>query len=309
MESTPATPHLLTDVRFGVARKGYDPDEVDNFLEKVSDAVAQLQDKLRQATAEREAADARAANVNRIEARLQARIAELEADLAAARAGAPAAAATIAAVSRDAEAEAEAASSVLVMAQRTADSTVNEARAKAAALLTDAEAEAVRILGSARAQAEESLGDLERTRSEMLAENEALDSFLLEQRAVLAAGLARIQAVLDDPRALRVGAPPVAAAPVVEPAAAPAIEDVVELDEVIVDPTPTPVPPVSPVTVSTPERTSLFDDEPVGPPTELVTVFDLTEDDEFLAEDDDDADDAMRRFFDADFGDEPRFER
>ena len=47
--------------------------------------------------------------------------------------------------------------------------------------------------------------------------------------------------------------------------------------------------------------------EPVGPPTELVTVFDL--EDEFLAEDDEDADDAMRRFFDADFGDEPRFER
>jgi len=51
METTPGTPHLLTDVRFSVSRKGYDPDEVDNFLERVSAAVAQLQDKLRQATA------------------------------------------------------------------------------------------------------------------------------------------------------------------------------------------------------------------------------------------------------------------
>ena len=44
-------PQLLTDVKFSTHRKGYDPDEVDNFLERVSAAVAQLQDKLRQATA------------------------------------------------------------------------------------------------------------------------------------------------------------------------------------------------------------------------------------------------------------------
>ena len=302
MDQTPATPHLLTDVQFRVARKGYDPDEVDNFLEKVSDAVAQLQDKLRQATADKEAADAKAANVNRIEATLQARIAELEAQLASARSGAAApAAAPI--VARDAAAEAEAASSVLVMAQRTADSTVNDARARAAQLLTDAETEAVRILGSARAEAEESLGDLERTRSEMVAENDALGAFLLEQRAVLAAGLARIQAVLDDPKALRVGD-----APVPSPRAeAPAPSAPVEVEEVA--PAAPAAPAASPVTGSTPEPapSSLFDPEPVGPPTELVTVFDL--EDEFLAEDDEDADDAMRRFFDADFGDEPRFER
>ena len=47
MEGTSGTPHLLTDVRFSVAKKGYDPDEVDNFLERVSAAVAQLRDKLR----------------------------------------------------------------------------------------------------------------------------------------------------------------------------------------------------------------------------------------------------------------------
>ena len=51
MTETSGTPHLLTDVRFSVSRKGYDPDEVDNFLERVSGAVAQLQDKLRQSTA------------------------------------------------------------------------------------------------------------------------------------------------------------------------------------------------------------------------------------------------------------------
>ena len=73
------TPHLLTDVRFSVARKGYDPDEVDNFLERVSAAVAQLQEKLRHATAAQEAAETRAADAIRNESRLQSRIAELEA--------------------------------------------------------------------------------------------------------------------------------------------------------------------------------------------------------------------------------------
>ena len=71
MESSSGTPHLLTDVRFSVARKGYDPDEVDNFLERVSAAVAQLQEKLRQATANAEAADGRATEATRAQTLLQ----------------------------------------------------------------------------------------------------------------------------------------------------------------------------------------------------------------------------------------------
>ena len=48
---------ILTDVKFSERRRGYDPEEVDNFLERVSDPVAQLQDKLREATARAEEAD------------------------------------------------------------------------------------------------------------------------------------------------------------------------------------------------------------------------------------------------------------
>src|SRR5690348_599348 len=92
MESSSGTPHLLTDVRFSVARKGYDPDEVDNFLERVSAAVAQLQDKLRQATANAEAAEGRATEATRTQTLLQARVDKLEADLAAAGSSAPASA-------------------------------------------------------------------------------------------------------------------------------------------------------------------------------------------------------------------------
>jgi len=298
METTPGTPHLLTDVRFSVSRKGYDPDEVDNFLERVSAAVAQLQDKLRQATSTAEAAEARAADAVRNESRLQARISELETGVAVAPA--PAVVAPIRSV--DPSIDAEQASSVLVMAQRTADATINEARTNAAQMLTESEVEASRILSAAKVQADEALRDLDNARRELAADNAALEAFLAEQRAVIANGLSRIQAVIDDPAALRVGTPPV------------------EFTSPVVIQEPTPA-PVAPVRVSEPEvfqpvlaedsgwspessSAGLFADDEVdsGPATAAVPALD----DEFLAEDDDDADAAMRRFFDADFDDDRR---
>lgn len=303
METTPGTPHLLTDVRFSVSRKGYDPDEVDNFLERVSAAVAQLQDKLRQATASAEAAETRAADAVRNESRLQARIAELESGVVAA----PAAAVVAPIRSVDPTLEAEQASSVLVMAQRTADATINEARTNAAQMLSESEVEASRILSAAKTQADEAIRDLDKTRRELAADNAALDAFLSEQRAVIANGLSRIQAVLDDPAALRVGTPPVElTTPPVVPAPAPAA---------FTAPAPAPAPEPEPEVFQPvlaedsgwnpePAPTTLFVDEEAdsGPATAAVPVFD----DEFLAEDDDDADAAMRRFFDADFDDDRR---
>ena len=300
METTPGTPHLLTDVRFSVSRKGYDPDEVDNFLERVSAAVAQLQDKLRQATSTAEAAEARAADAVRNESRLQARISELETGVAVS----PAAAVVAPIRSVDPSIEADQASSVLVMAQRTADATINEARTNAAQMLTESEVEASRILSAAKTQTDEALRDLDKTRRELAADNAALEAFLSEQRAVIANGLSRIQAVIDDPTALRVGTPPVEFAS----------------PSVIQEPTPAPA-PVAPVRVPEPEvfqpiladesswtpesssaGLSADDEAESGPATAAVPALD----DEFLAEDDDDADAAMRRFFDADFDDDRR---
>ena len=303
MEATPGTPHLLTDVRFSVSRKGYDPDEVDNFLERVSAAVAQLQDKLRQATADAEAAKAREQEAVRAQAQLKARIAELESGGAVQIVAAPA----VPVITRSGDEEAEAAASVLVMAQRTADSTVNEARTSSAQMLVEAEQEASRILGVARVQADESLRDLERTRNNLAADNAALEAFVNEQRAVLAGGVSRIQAVLDDPSALRVSPAPVAVAPVV-PVAAPVqeapvpepVEELVEAAIVTVDDLDDSAPGKL-----FPSEENLTDS---GPPTAAVSIFDANEDD-FLSDSDDDADAAMRRFFDADFEDDERFGR
>lgn len=291
MTDTPGTPHLLTDVRFSVSRKGYDPDEVDNFLERVSGAVAQLQDKLRQATAAAEAAEARAAESARNETRLKARIDELESG----RAGAPVVA--VAPVREiDLSGDAEQASSVLVMAQRTADAAINEARAHAAQVLTEAEQEAARIMGSARTRAEDELRDLDRTRRELAADNAALDAFLAEQRAVIASGLARIQAVIDDPTALRIGTPPVALERPV-PERGPAVV----VPEQAPAPAPAPVeeaPAFQPVLAESDWEPATVDAVDSGPATAAVSI-----EDEFLSDDEDDADAAMRRFFDADFDD------
>ena len=61
------TPQLLKDVEFRQKVRGYDPDEVDDFLERVGVAFAQLQDRLREANDQIESANARAA---RAEARV-----------------------------------------------------------------------------------------------------------------------------------------------------------------------------------------------------------------------------------------------
>jgi cell division initiation protein len=306
MDATPGTPHLLTDVRFSVSRKGYDPDEVDNFLERVSAAVAQLQDKLRQATADAETAKAREQEAVRAQTQLKGRIAELESGGAVQVVAAP----VVPIITRSGDEEAEAAASVLVMAQRTADSTVNEARTNSAQMLIEAEQEASRILGVARVQADESLRDLERARNNLAADNAALEAFVNEQRAVLAGGVSRIQAVLDDPSALRVSPAPVEVAPITPVAAVATPVEEAPVPEPVEEPADVAIVTVDDLDDSAPAKLFPSEENPVdsGPPTAAVSIFDANEDD-FLSDSDDDADAAMRRFFDADFEDDERFGR
>ena len=224
MEGTSGTPHLLTDVRFSVSRKGYDPDEVDNFLERVSAAVAQLQDKLRQATAQAEDAETRAADGARSLAVAQARLDALEGELATLQ-GAPGEP-----VVRRPEDDAENASKVLVLAQRTADAaiedanatasaTLADARTKATSLVGDAEQESARMLAAARVEADalvtrqrdalaSEIRDLETARDSVSADVSALEWHVGEQRSAILGSIARLQAVLDDPAAFRLDPAP-----------------------------------------------------------------------------------------------------
>jgi len=211
------TPQLLTDVKFSQHRKGYDPDEVDNFLERVSAAVAQLQDKLRQATERAEVADSQLAEARRLQA---------EAEAAAARAGAGTpGSASSPAIDADEELK-----KVLLLAQRAADQavteanttatkTVTEARSKALALLAEAEAERDRMMQQARQSADATVEEraqklrdqvvaLEAAKGDLEADVATLDAHLASETERLRAQLASIQGGLDDPRGLRLAETP-----------------------------------------------------------------------------------------------------
>lgn len=207
-------PQLLTDVKFSTHRKGYDPDEVDNFLERVSAAVAQLQDKLRQATERAEAADAQLAEARRLQA-------EAEAAAEAAGSGTPALASSGAETSAGGDAELK---KVLVLAQRAADQavedanatatrTVADARAKAVNLLAEAEQERDRMLAKARKKADaaaeerarelhEQVTSLDAVRSDLRADVDALNGYLDGERTRLRRQLGELNRIVDDPTAL-----------------------------------------------------------------------------------------------------------
>jgi len=214
------SPQLLTDVKFTqLKRGGYDPDQVDNFLERVSAAVAQLQDKLRVATERAEAADAQIAEARRLQAEAEARAGGTAPATGAE--GAPAAGGGDEEITK-----------VLLLAQRAADQAVEEAnanatrtladaRAKAVNLLAEAEQERDRMLAKARkkadAAAEERAQQLQErvdvllaARADLEGDLDALQTHLDRERALFQERLESVQRALDDPRGFRLAeAPPV----------------------------------------------------------------------------------------------------
>jgi DivIVA domain-containing protein len=136
------SPQRVRDTSFKSVRKGYDPAEVDAFQEEVATALEAAQNE---ATA--------------MEARARAAVARLqELSQQAGDASAPAAPAEAApAEVRPRVEEAETISRTLLLAQRTADTTVAEAQAEADRLLTTARNDAAASLDAARAEANEIL--------------------------------------------------------------------------------------------------------------------------------------------------------
>lgn len=178
----------IQNVSFSIVRKsGYDVDEVDVFLEHVADEVGAMNmriedlehdlEEARAAAAEAPAdsADAKpsdSAEVPSDVAELEAKIADLEAQLAEKRAN-------------DA-----AISQALIVAQRSADEVLSNARAEASGIIKDADEEADRIIGKAEAdrmKIAEAIKTLETDRSDVRAEyREMLSSFMADAQKKLA---------------------------------------------------------------------------------------------------------------------------
>ena len=180
----------IQNVSFSIDRKGYDVDEVDVFLERVADEVdamnkliADLEGQLADARAASsaapvaEAADA-AADENAADdksgqvAELEKKLADLEEQLA------------------EKTANDSAISQALIVAQRSADEIVSNARAEASNIIKDADEEADRIIGKAesdRLKIAEAIRTLENDRSDVRAEyREMLSNFMADAQRKLA---------------------------------------------------------------------------------------------------------------------------
>jgi DivIVA domain-containing protein len=217
------TPQFLTDVKFAERRKGYDPEQVDNYLSQISERVAQLQDMVREATARADEAEAKISEAKRAQTVAEAQVDKLRADVE--RLEGESAGRAV-----DEQAEVEHASKVLLMAQKTADATVEDANRTAEVTLADAQRDAAAMLAAAegdaanlRAEAKRQIDELvqqrrteilsevsslEKVRDDVAGDVSALEQHLETQRANLRSGVEALQRLLDDPASLRATPPP-----------------------------------------------------------------------------------------------------
>jgi cell division initiation protein len=142
------SPQYLREVVFKEQWRGYNPDEVDDLLERVAAAIETFQDRLRQATERAARAEQRA--------------------------------------SENADAD-EALRRTLVLAQRAADLATDDARdeAQAAAIVAEAEAAARRVAAEAERRQREDIAKLEEARATLQADVDALQRYVGEQRTRL----------------------------------------------------------------------------------------------------------------------------
>jgi DivIVA domain-containing protein len=206
MELTPQTLHA---VEFREARRGgYNTRDVDDFIERVAAGVGHLNERVREAQARADAADARLTEMQH------------ELDDVRRRPAAPAA--------PEVSETDETLRRTLVLAQRTADATIkeakeeanrvlSEAREEAARTRAEAEADARRGADSARVSAQHEVETLISNRDKLKSDLDLLTRRIDEQRNQLRSGITEMQRLLDDPSALK-PLPPVALADIERPA-------------------------------------------------------------------------------------------
>ncbi len=207
------TPQLIEQIDFTEKFRGYDPDQVDDFLEQVGATLSGLQSQVEN---------------------LSKRVERAESEAAALRSNPPVAESPSGAMTD--EEEVGQAANTLMLAKRTADAAIAEARQEASNLLADARsraesqtadaaAEADRLVRDAQTQREEMLrraredadrekvaqrdrlleeiGSLDRRKVELGADIEALEARIGEYRSGLTQVHGAIASVLDDPASLR----------------------------------------------------------------------------------------------------------
>lgn len=228
---------LLEDAEFKKYRgKGYDPTEVDDFVDRAAAMAAKVEVQLTQALEQAKSAGGSGPS-GPSEAELEAEIERRVAERIAAQ-PAPA--------GQSEEESAEAVRRTIVMAQRTADAAIAEAREdadkivaaareQAEGLVTEAQAsaasqraeteayvtstraevedEAARERREARQRLAAEIGELEGLRESLRADVNILERHVEEQRSQLGSTLAELQQILDDPSGFRMAPVPALAEP------------------------------------------------------------------------------------------------
>lgn len=231
------TPQLIEQIDFAEKFRGYDPDQVDDFLERVGAAIAELTKNVHEATQRAERAEADLRNL-------------------------PDAGRTPVAAMSDEE-EAMQSTRTLMMAKRTADAAIADAREEAQKLVADARGtadqqvrdartEADRIVGEARVAADQmtqkataeanreygarrdqilaEIGDLENRKVGVAGQLAAIEARLSEYRSGLSTIHGAISDILENPEAaLRSPIPGVDLAAAARPAA-PSFESTRSID-------------------------------------------------------------------------------
>lgn len=178
---------LFQDIEFRERRRGYDVDQVDAYIDRVSQAAALVQGRV---------------------AELHQRVEDAESRLAQ-----PAAAAS---THPDSE---ESVARMLVLAQRTADAAIAEADEHASRVLaeaetdrrrtvTEAQSEAAEAVAAERARIAAEIGRLEEYKAFLSEDIEILETHLAEARRALSASLSGLTDLLEQPEAFRITAMP-----------------------------------------------------------------------------------------------------
>lgn len=162
------TPQRLREVEFKERWRGYDPEEVDDLLERVAAGIEDIENRVRQATERAVRAEQEAKGGGEADETLRRTLvlAQRTADAAIADAN-------------------ERAGTLVSDAEQRAATLVSDAEQRAAALVAEADAEARRITAENETRLRENVSSLESARATLQADVDALDRYLTEEREQL----------------------------------------------------------------------------------------------------------------------------
>lgn len=249
---------LLEQAEFSQAKRGYDRDEVNDFLDRAVAMATKVEAKLTQTMEQAKQATESALAPVDVEVEVERRV---EVRLAEERANAPEAAPVPTGPSD--EERAEEMSRTLVLAQRTADAAIREAREEAERVRAQASTEAAqrrseldRTLEAERVAANErvrqEIAELEGVREALRTDVGVLERHVEEQRNQLRSTVGELQRLLEDPNGFRLAPTPALLDPDV-----PSFEQVAP---------PRPVEEEPEAVVEVVEAVEVVEDEPAGEP-------------------------------------------